>query len=74
MAEIAVERKDWTNAYQWASAVIASDLTHFRALIVLSRTNYAWRNFHEALGNALIANKVRLGAARAVLQIMLCQN
>ncbi len=74
MAEVSAAARDWMRAYQLACAVLATDAENFRALMALSSANYAFRNFHEALGNALCANQVSRGAPPAILQIMRCQN
>lgn len=74
MAEVAVTLEDWRQAYKLASAVMYADPDDFRALLVLSRTNQAVGNYHEALGNALRAHKIMPDAPQAVLQMMRCQN
>lgn len=74
MAEIAVALEDWRQAYKLASAVMYADPDDFRALLVLSRTNQAVGNYHEALGNALRAHKLVPGSPLAILQMMRCYN
>lgn len=74
MAEIAAALEDWRQAYKLASAVMYADPDDFRALLVLSRTNQAVGNYHEALGNALRAHKLVPGSPLAILQMMRCYN
>lgn len=74
MAEIAVALEDWRQAYKLASAVMYADPDDFRALLVLSRTNQAVGNYHEALGTALRAHKLVPGSPLAILQMMRCYN
>jgi tetratricopeptide (TPR) repeat protein len=74
MAEVSAAAKDGLRAYQLACAVIATDAENYRALMVLSDANFAFKNYHESLGNALCANQVSRGSPPATLQIMRCQN
>ena len=74
MAEIFSAGADWMHAYQFACAVIATDAENYRALMVLSHANFAFKNYHESLGNALCANQISRGSLPATLQIMRCQN
>lgn len=74
MAEVSAAAADWLRAYQLACAVLATDSENYRALMVLSNANFAFKNYHESLGNALCANQVIRGSPPAVLQIMRCQN
>ena len=74
MAELSSAAKDWMRAYQLACAVLATDADNYRALMVLSTANFAFKNYHEALGNALCANQISRGSLPATLQIMRSQN
>lgn len=74
MAEVSAAAADWLRAYQLACAVLATDGENYRALMVLSNANFAFKNYHESLGNALCANQVIRGSPPATLQIMRCQN
>jgi tetratricopeptide (TPR) repeat protein len=74
LAEVAAAAKDWMRAYQLACAVMATDAENYRVLIVLSNANFAFKNYHESLGNALCANQISRGSPPATLQIMRCQN
>jgi tetratricopeptide (TPR) repeat protein len=74
MAEIAVAMRNWRRSYQLASEVMSLDADDYRALMTLSITHFALGNFHEALGNALRANRVRKGSQPAILEIMRCHN
>jgi tetratricopeptide (TPR) repeat protein len=74
MAEIAAAVRDWKRAYQLASAVNSLDTGEFHAQMTLSLANFEVGYVHEALGNALRANKIRAATQPAVLQIMRCYN
>ena len=74
MAEVAAATEDWIRAYQLACGVIAADNENYRALIVLSNANFAFKNFHESLGNALCANQISRASLPATLQLMRCHN
>ncbi len=74
MAEIAAAMRDWPRAYQLASAVMSLDTGEYRALMTLSLANFEAGYVHEALGNALRANRIRPATQPAVLQIMRCYN
>ncbi len=74
MAEVSSTAKDWMRAYQLACAVVAMDAENYSALMVLSNANFAFKNYHEALGNALCAHQISRGSPPATLQIMRCRN
>ncbi len=74
MAEVTSAARDWMRAYQLACAVLATDAENYRALMVLSTANFAFKNYHESLGNALCANQISRGSLPATLQIMRSQN
>jgi tetratricopeptide (TPR) repeat protein len=74
MAETALAAKDYAQASQLASAAFSSDFENYRILIIRSHANFGLRNYHEALGNAQIANRIDPGSLPAALQIMRCQN
>lgn len=74
MAEVCTTAKDFLRAYRLACAVLATDAENYRALMVLSHANFAFKNYHESLGNALCANNIDKGAPPVTLQIMRCQN
>ena len=74
MAEVSSAAKDSLRAYQLACAVISADAENYRALMVLSNANFAFKNYHESLGNALCANQISRSSLPATLQIMRCQN
>lgn len=74
LTEIAVATKSWREAHRHARSVLASDPDDFRALVALSVCNYEDGNVYEALGNARRANGLNPGSARAILQMMRCQN
>jgi tetratricopeptide (TPR) repeat protein len=74
MAEVAAAAEDWMRAYQLACAVISADAENYRAMIVLSNANFAFKNYHESLGNALCASQILKASLPATLQIMRCRN
>jgi tetratricopeptide (TPR) repeat protein len=74
LAEIAAATKRWRDVNRYAYAVLASDPDDLRALIALSVSDYEQGNFHAALGNARRAHSLNPGSARAILQMMRCQN
>jgi tetratricopeptide (TPR) repeat protein len=74
MAEVAAAAEDWIRAYQLACGVIAVDNENYRAMLVLSNANFAFKNYHESLGNALCANQISRASLPATLQIMRCRN
>ncbi len=74
MAEVSAAAEDWIRAYQLACGVISTDAENYRAMIVLSNANFAFKNYHESLGNALCANQISRASLPATLQIMRCRN
>jgi tetratricopeptide (TPR) repeat protein len=74
MAEVVLATGDLQQAYALAAAVLATNPNDFRALLAASAATFEAGNTHEALGNALRANRVDPAAPAAVLQIMRCRN
>jgi tetratricopeptide (TPR) repeat protein len=74
MAEIAVAKSRWRDANRHAHAVLASDPDDLRALVALSISDYEQGNFHAALGGARRAHSLNPESARAILQMIRCQN
>jgi tetratricopeptide (TPR) repeat protein len=74
LAELAVATGDPEQAYRRATTVLAMNPYDFRALMAASTAHLEAGNPHEALGNALRANRVQPAAAAAVLQMMRCHN
>ncbi|HET7160124.1 MAG TPA: hypothetical protein VFI62_14090, partial [Burkholderiales bacterium] len=74
LAEVAVAKEDWRQAYRYACAVLAADPDDIRALLALSLANYHDGNYQEALGSARRAHAIDEGSPAAILQIMRCHN
>ena len=74
MAEAALAKKDFVHAIQLASAAFSTDFENYRILIIRSHANFELRYYHEALGNAQLANRLDPGSLPATMQIMRCQN
>ncbi|MES2562640.1 MAG: hypothetical protein V4637_07920 [Pseudomonadota bacterium] len=74
LAEVAVAKEDWRQAYRFACAVLSADPDDIRALLALSLANYYDGNFQEALGSARRAHVIDPSCAAAILQAMRCHN
>jgi tetratricopeptide (TPR) repeat protein len=74
MAEVVLATGDLQQAYTLAATVLAANPNDFRALLAASAATFDAGNTHEALGNALRANRVDPAAPAAALQIMRCCN
>ena len=74
LAEVAATAGDWMRAYSLATLVLSANPHNARALVICSMANYEFDNVHEALGNAIHANKIKPKEQPTALQLMKCYN
>ncbi len=74
LAEIALATGDLEQAYRRATAVLAANPCDVRALLAAGAAHFEADNPHEALGNALRAQRADPASAAAALLIMRCHN